>query len=33
MYVKCLTPQVAAAVFNNMNGRFFAGEWEQHMKC
>ena len=26
MYVKCMTPQVAAAAFNSLNGRFFAGE-------
>ena len=26
VYVKCMTPQVAAAAFNSLNGRFFAGE-------
>ena len=26
VYVKCMTPQVAAAAFNSLNGRFFAGK-------
>lgn len=27
VYVKCMTPQVAAAAFNSLNGRFFAGKY------
>ena len=26
VFVKCQTPAVAAAAFNSLNGRFFAGE-------
>ena len=26
VYVKCATPQIAAAAFNSLNGRFFAGK-------
>ena len=28
VYVKCSNSQVAAAAFNNLNGRFFAGEYD-----
>ena len=31
VYVKCSTPQVAAAAFNKLNGRFFAGQHTMHM--
>ena len=27
VFVKCSSPQVASAAFNNLNGRFFAGMW------
>lgn len=26
MYVKCATPQIAAAAFNALNGRLFSGK-------
>jgi len=28
VFVKCQTPAVAAAAFNSLNGRFFAGKFD-----